>query len=464
MDILLTHGYFLTLDEAEKRVMKPYPPLGLLYISSHLKARGFDVEVLDNTFLDLTSAEATLTEKAPRLVGLYVNLMTRKNALKLIAKCKEIGAIVVLGGPEPSNYVHEYLSRGADIVVSGEGERALEELIPHIAKHGLNRLTEIRGIYFKGEHEEILSTAPRAQIENLDAQPFPDRAAIDLEQYLDTWQRHHHVRSVSLITARGCPYPCAWCSHSVYGRTHRRRSPKNVADEIARVREAYRPDQLWYADDVFTINPKWLERYAAELKRRKLDYPFETITREDRLNEATVRTLAEMGCYRLWIGAESGSQRILDGMDRRTDGVRMREMIALVKRHGIRAGTFIMVGYDGETWDDLNATAHHLRGAAPDDVLTTLSYPIKGTPYYDLVADRVIPTKAWEEGSDRDLTIRGRNSRRFYGHTQRWLRAEAELARVKDGTASWRSLVKARAASVISRMGMYATRNEVEHG
>jgi anaerobic magnesium-protoporphyrin IX monomethyl ester cyclase len=313
-----------------------------------------------------------------------------------------------------------------------------------------------------GDDGRPVSTAARPQIEDLDAQPFPDRAAIDLEQYLRTWQMHHGVRSVSLITARGCPYTCAWCSHSVYGRTHRRRSPENVADEIATIREGYRPDQLWYADDVFTINFKWLERFAAELKRRKLDYPFETITREDRLNEGIVRTLGEMGCYRLWIGAESGSQRILDGMDRRTDVTRMREMIALVKRYGIRAGTFIMVGYDGETWDDINATADHIRGAAPDDVLTTLSYPIKGTPYHDVVANRVIALKNWEEGSDRDLTIRGRNSRRFYGHAQRWLRAEAELARAGD--ASWRKRVKAKAASAVSRMGMYATRSEFEHG
>src|SRR5258706_6825134 len=314
--------------------------------------------------------------------------MARKNALRLIAKCKEVGATVVVGGPEPSNYVSEYLSRGADIIVSGEGERALEELIPHLRKWGLARLSEVRGIHFMGDGGRPVSTATRPQIEDLDAQPFPDRAAIDLEHYLRTWQTHHGVRSVSLITARGCPYTCAWCSHSVYGRTHRRRSPENVADEIAVIRETYQPDQLWHADDVFTINTKWLARYAAELKRRNLDYPFETITREDRLSEATVRTLSEMGCYRLWIGAESGSQRILDGMDRRTDAARMREMISLVKRYGIRAGTFIMVGYDGETWDDINATADHLRGAAPDDVMTTLSYPIKGTPYYDVVADR----------------------------------------------------------------------------
>ena len=464
MDILLTHGYFLAEDEVERKVMKPYPPLGLLYISSHLKARGFSVEILDTTFRTIDSAFAALEAMRPKLVGVYVNLMTRRNALKLITKAKEVGATVVLGGPEPANYAEEYLSRGADIIVKGEGERTLEALIPHLRRHGLSALETVPGICFRSD-SEVISTPARPQIEDLDTQPFPDRAAIDLELYLQTWQTHHRVRSVSLITARGCPYTCSWCSHSVYGRSHRRRSPENVADEIELIRERYSPDQLWYADDVFTIHAKWLERFAAELKRRGLHYPFETITREDRLNQNIVRTLAEMGCYRLWIGAESGSQRILDAMERRTNAARMRDMIRLVKSHGIRAGTFIMVGYEGETWSDIKLTADHLRDAAPDDVLTTISYPIKGTPYYSAVADRIIPRLSWEDGSDRDLTIRGRNSRRFYAHAQRWLQAEAELGRIGQGrTRNWRKLVRATAASAASRIGMYVSRNEVEHG
>jgi hypothetical protein len=143
----------------------------------------------------------------------------------------------------------------------------------------------------------------------------------------------------------------------------------------------------------------------------------------------------------------------------------MRDMIRLVKSHGIRAGTFIMVGYDGETWNDISLTADHLRDAAPDDVLTTLSYPIKGTPYYDAVADRIVPGRAWEEGSDRDLSIRGRNSRRFYAHAQRWLQAEAELGRIgKARPRNFKKLVKAKAASAMSRVGMFVSRNEVEHG
>jgi radical SAM superfamily enzyme YgiQ (UPF0313 family) len=465
LDILLTHGYFLAEDEAEKRVMKPYPPLGLLYISSHLKALGFSVEILDTTFRTMASALEALEVMRPKLIGVYVNLMTRRNALKLIKKAKELGSTVVLGGPEPINYAEEYLARGADIIVAGEGEKTLEALIPHLKRQGLAALETVAGITFRSDAGEIVTTSAQPKIGDLDGQPFPDREAIDLEQYLSTWQTHHGVRSVSLITARGCPYTCSWCSHSVYGRSHRRRSPDNVVDEIELIRERYRPDQLWYADDVFTIHAKWLELFAAELKRRKLHFPFETITREDRLNEKTVRTLAEMGCYRLWIGAESGSQRILDSMERRTNAVRMRDMIRLVKSHGIRAGTFIMVGYEGETWQDIRLTADHLRDAAPDDVLTTVSYPIKGTPYYDSVSDRIVPTRAWDEGSDRDLSIRGRNSRRFYAHAQRWLQAEAELGRIGSARPlNLRRLVRAKAASAMSRVGMYVSRNEVEHG
>ncbi|MEC4589740.1 MULTISPECIES: B12-binding domain-containing radical SAM protein [Nitrospirillum] len=464
-DILLTHGYFLMADPAERAVMKPYPPLGLLYISSHLKAQGFGVEVMDTTFMDMAAAQATLAAKRPAVVGIYVNLMTRGNALRLAAAAKAAGATVIFGGPEPANYAEEYLSRGGDIVVSGEGELTLAELIPHLARHGLTELDQVHGIAYRDEDGGVRRTPARKQIADLDAQPFPDRDAIDLERYLQTWKTHHGVRSVSLIVARGCPYTCNWCSHSVFGHSHRRRSAQNVADEIEFIRDTYAPDQLWFADDVFTINQKWLEQFAAEMKRRGLRYPFETITREDRLNERVADLLAELGCYRIWIGAESGSQRILDAMQRRTNAVRMREMIALVQNRGIRAGTFIMLGYDGETWEDIDETARHLRLSAPDDVLTTISYPIKGTPYYDKVADRIAGGGAWQESSDRALTVVGRKSRRFYRHAQHWLAAESRLGRLE--AAPRRDLLrhaKARASSALSRLAMYATRHEVEHG
>jgi radical SAM superfamily enzyme YgiQ (UPF0313 family) len=266
-----------------------------------------------------------------------------------------------------------------------------------------------------------------------------------------------------LITARGCPYECNWCSHGVFGYSHRRRSPQNVADELESIVATYRPDLLWYADDVFTIHHRWLYTYAAELKRRGLRLPFETISREDRLSETVIRTLAEMGCLRLWIGAESGSQRILDAMQRRTNAKRVTEMVGLLKRYGIETGMFIMLGYEGEELTDLEATVEHLKATLPDQFLTTVAYPIRDTPYYQRVKERVVPLKPWEEGSDRDQTVAGRHSRRFYDFATRWMVHEIashkeSLSPNPDRWRQARSLLQAK----IGRAGMLLTRGEVE--
>ncbi len=461
MDLLLTHGYFLAEDPAERAIMRPYPPLGLLYITSHLKARGMPVSVFDSTFRSRADFEREIDMHKPAMVGIYVTLMTRRNVLWMMQKAKANGATVILGGPEPVNYAEEYLSRGADFIVAGEGEQTLTALLAARLEGDAARYEEIDGLVFRNSLGETVRTRPRAQLPELDDQPFPDREAIDLEKYLEAWHTHHGVRSVSVITARGCPYTCRWCSHSVYGFSHRRRSPENVADELEALLSRYRPDQVWYADDVFTINKRWLARYAAELERRSIRLPFETITREDRLDEKVIETLAAMGCYRIWIGAESGSQRILDAMDRRTDAKRMRSMIRLLRSRGIRTGTFIMLGYEGEDWSDLDATAEHLRESLPDDLLTTVAYPIKGTPYYEEVAAKVVAMRPWELGSDRDLSVQGRFSVDFYGHAQHWLAAELAVATEwQRPERNYLRLAKSLASAKRHRLAMHLKRHE----
>jgi|SRR5215211_2070161 len=465
MDILLTHGYFLGEDPHELEVMRPYPPLGLLYISSHLKARGFEPQIFDTTFADRAAFERYLSHMRPRLVGIYSNMMTRRNVVRLLPPCRAAGAHVIVGGPDPVNYVEEYLDAGADVVVIGEGEHTVEELIPHLAAQGPEAMEHIQGIAYRERDGQIVRTEPRPNIRDLDSQPFPDRAAIDIPAYVDAWRTHHGMGSVSLITARGCPYTCTWCSHSVFGYTHRRRSIEDVADELQQIVETYSPDLVWYADDVFTIHHRWLRGYAEELDRRGLKVPFETISREDRLNEDVVATLARMGCYRLWIGSESGSQRVLDAMQRRTNAERVREMVHLLQRYGIQAGMFIMLGYDGEEIPDLAATVEHLKLANPDELLTTVAYPIKGTPYYDGVADRVRALKPWGEGSDRDLTVAGRHSRRFYDHATRWIVNETAHHRLRrQHRPAVRPLVKSYVNAKRGRLGMLLTRHEVEEG
>ncbi len=432
-DLLLTHGYCLEEDPVERQVMMPYPPLGLLYLSSHLKHRGHDVSVVDSTFESMATVRARIEELRPRVVGIYGNLLTRARVLQLAEWSKAAGAFVVLGGPEPAGHCEEYLARGVDVVAVGEGEQTLDELLgaTRAGRPSAEILAGIDGIAYRDDSGAVCRTTPRQQLEDLDAQPWPDRRAIDTQRYLDTWQTHHGFSSVSLITARGCPFTCTWCSHSVFGRTHRRRSVSDVADEVEWIVETYDPDRLWYADDVFTIHRRWTLDFAAELSRRNLRVPFECISRADCLSDEVVDALAEMGCHRLWIGAESGSQKILDAMKRKTRRDDVQDRTRALQARGIEVGMFIMLGYEGETEADLEETAEHLKRSAPDTFLTTVSYPIKGTDYYDLVADRVGSERPWDERTDRDLRISGRQSDRYYHAATRWLVNDVrfELAR-----------------------------------
>jgi radical SAM superfamily enzyme YgiQ (UPF0313 family) len=462
MDILLAHAYFLHTDPHELKVMKPYPPLGILHLSSYLKRAGFSVSVFDSTFADLDAFRAMLDAEHPTVVGIYVNLMTKFNALRMIRQAKAAGAWVVLGGPEPPYYAKEYLERGADVVVRGEGETALEALIPHLIAKGRRELDSVAGIAFLDDEGALVETATRPMMADLSANPWADREAIDLPRYMQTWKTHHGMSSVSVIQARGCPYTCTWCSHSVYGNTHRRRTPADAADELLWIKERYNPDLIWYADDVFAINHRWFFEYKRELEARGVRIPFECISRADRLNEDVIKALAEMGCYRLWNGSESGSQRILDAMRRKIDAADVRAKTHLLKQHGIETGMFIMLGYEGEQIIDLEETVAHLKEANPDIFLTTVAYPIKGTPFYSQVEDRIFSDRPWDQRSDRDLQIAGRRSRRFYSFATRWMVSEVALNRAKlNGGASPAKMLKLAASARIGRIGMMLTQHEV---
>jgi anaerobic magnesium-protoporphyrin IX monomethyl ester cyclase len=451
IDLLLAHGYFLERDAAEQQVMRPHPPLGLLYLSSHLKRRGLRVGVFDGTFRTMDDFSRMLERERPPLVGIAVNLMTKRNALEMIALAKRRSARVVIGGPDPPHHAAAYLAAGADVVVIGEGERTLEELAGALAD-----LSGINGIVFKAADGGIVRTPPRALLPDLDGQPHPDREAIDLPSYLNAWRERHGVGTVSLITARGCPYTCTWCSRSVFGETHRRRSVGNVADEVEAIVDRYHPERLWYADDVFAIHRTWTIEYARELERRRIRLPFECISRAERIDDDVAGALASLGCFRVWIGSESGSQRVLDAMKRKVSVEQVRDTAARLRRHGIEVGMFIMLGYDGEEMTDLQATVEHLKHTSPDVFLTTVSYPIKGTPYYDQVADRLVSPQAWGDGTDRDLVVRGRPVRTYYDFARRWMTAEvAKDQHWKRG--SYGLAARSASSALVGRLGMAVT-------
>jgi radical SAM superfamily enzyme YgiQ (UPF0313 family) len=426
MDLLLTHGYFLYEDPKELQIMKPYAPLGMLYLSSHLRAKHFDVEVYDSTFGSRQELLQILADGPPSVVGISGNLMTRRTVIEIAVAAKAAGWKVIVGGPEPASYAAEYLDAGADIVVEGEAEVTLEELLPALRAGSIEG---VAGIVFRRPDGSMVRTPARTLIPDLDAQPWPDRERVDIGRYLEVWRERHGTGSVSVITARGCPYHCTWCSHSTFGKTHRRRSARAVVDEVEWILDRYAPEMLWMADDVFTIHHGWMLEYAAEMKRRGLRVPFECITRADRLNARMAETLAELGCFRVWIGSESGSQRILDAMERGVKVEQVREAVGLCRASGIQTGMFLMFGYEGEDLSDIEATVEHVKACLPDVFLTTVSYPIKGTPYYDRVAPRLVGIQDWAHSSDRELKIAGRHSRRYFQFADQLLKSEVAAVR-----------------------------------
>ena len=416
MKIVLTHTYFINEDEIEKKIMKPYPPLGLLYLSAFLKKNDVGVNIYDTTFSIYPELIQYLEAESPDVLGIHCNLMTKFAVIKLIQYCQENKIISILGGPDASTQKNELLQIGADIIISGEGEEPLLEVIRILEKKSKHQLFEIPNVSFKTTEGKIITNKTLASRRHLDDYPFPDRSEIDLHKYLNVWETHHGQRPVSLVTARGCAFTCKWCSHSVYGFTHRRRKPANVILELKDLIRDYNPDYLWIADDVFTANKYWLRKFNLLLKENKIYIPYECIGRADRFDEETVRLLKISGCNRIWFGAESGSQKILDAMSRGINLDQVREAVHWCKEQKIECGIFVMFGYPGEEIEDINSTIEFIRDLQPDQYLTTIAYPLRGTRLYEEIEDQIMYHSDWQNHLQRDLEIKNRFRRVLYSY------------------------------------------------
>ncbi|HMB62192.1 MAG TPA: radical SAM protein [Eudoraea sp.] len=415
MSLLLTHAYYLDQDPKEQRIMKPYPPLGLLYISAYLNEKGVENHVFDTTFSDQSRQLQFIEDKKPDVVAIYTNLMTKIEVVRLIRELRNNARyrfpIIVLGGPDITYNCEKYLKAGAHYLVIGEGERSMYELYRAIAQK--LAVAKVHGIAFL-EEGQVVRTSPRAKMKDLSKLPIPNREAVPMEKYLQTWKDNHGKSSITLSTQRGCPYTCKWCSTAVYGQSYRRRPASDVAEEMAMLKARYHPDALWFVDDVFTVSHKWIHSFHEEVIRKNARIPFECITRAERLNDEVLKLLKEAGCYRIWIGAESGSQRIVDAMDRRVDIDVVKEMIRKTNALGMESGTFIMLGYPGETTEDIRKTIAYLKDARPTHYTITIAYPIKGTALYHEVENLINVQPDWETSTDREIDFKRTYPKKFY--------------------------------------------------
>jgi len=458
MKLLLTHGYFLNDDPAEQKIMKPYPPLGILYISAYLKENGIENKIFDTTFSSKNELKKYLINEQPDYVAIYVNLMTKINVLEIMKFIKSNNSInkakIILGGPEIRYNANDLLEHGADYLVIGEGEYTTLELINRLESKNEIDLSNVNGIGYKNNEGKIIFTPERALINNIDELPFPNRSGIVISDYQKVWKARHGLDAVSISTMRGCPYTCRWCSRAVYGLTYRRRSPEKVVKELRHIKENYSPETIWFVDDVFTISHKWLYGFNEELKKNNLEIKFECITRADRMNEEVIKTMKESGCFRVWIGAESGSQKIIDAMDRRVKVERVREMIKLSRKYGIEAGTFIMLGYPGETEKDIEETINHLKKSNPDYFTITVAYPIKGTEFFEEIEANQTNSFDWDKHTDRDRDFVRTYPKRYYDYAVRRVANEVKFHQKKNNGLLRPEVLKLKLKSYAAKAGM----------
>jgi len=462
MKILLSHGYFLHEDEAERRIMMPYPPQGILHLSAYLEQNGVDCDVYDTTFKTFKDLTEHLKIHKPGILGLYVNLMTRINILKIIRfirrndELKE--TIIVLGGPDVRYHTDKYLENGADYCIPGEGEITMLSLVTVLDSGDGKGRDGIRGLNYINDRGDVHYTGAPDLIKTLDDLPFPDFDEVNIRDYLNSWGSAHGYSSISVSTMRGCPYTCKWCSKAVFGTTYRRRSPVPVVDELVRLKKKFGPVRFWMVDDVFTMDKAWLREFAGLIGKREISISYECITRADRMDEEVISLLKQSGCFRVWIGAESGSQEVLDRMDRRVDAVQVREMIRASKEAGLETGTFLMLAYIGETEKNIRETLEHLKDADPDHFTITMAYPIPGTEFYNEVQmkDLKVPGE-WGTYTDREINYNKAYSDKYYRNAIRYIHHEMRAYKTGINKQKMRK-VKHKFISVASRSLMRLNR------
>jgi anaerobic magnesium-protoporphyrin IX monomethyl ester cyclase len=422
IDVLLVSPYRLAQDSLEQKLMKPYPALGLLYVAAALRPH-CQVEVFDMTFREESELAGVLAAKKPRIVGVHANIVCREGAGRVIRQAREAGALVVAGGPDPSTYEALFLAEyGADFLVAGEAEITIVELVRSILNgEPLARQQEIPGLVFLKDGQVARAPA-RPLVKDLDLLPVPAWDMINLEQYFAAWRKRWGYTSLHIMTSRGCPFSCNWCSKEIFARSFRQHSPQRVVDEMLLLRDHYGVDRLWLADDIVGPNKKWMARWHSEVSERQAQIPFECLTRVDLVSETLIGQLKDIGCWKIYYGAESGSQKVLDAMNKETKIEEIYTATRLTKEAGIQVGLFIMFGYPGEELADVRKTERMLAELKPETTGFSVAYPLKGTPFYETVKAQMAPQQhQWSSTNENRLLFKARFPNQYYNLTIRML-------------------------------------------
>ncbi len=445
--ILFAHSNFLAQDARQVAKMRPYAPLSTMIAAALVRREGHEVAVFDATFAaGIADFEQVLAATRPTIVVLMednFNFLTkmcttvrRDSALAMIAVARGAGCRIAVNGPDAADNPAIYLAVGADAIVLGEGEMAVRDVVAHwLGDTG--ELADIAGLILPGAGT-LRTTAARRALHDLDSLPHPAWDLIDVGAYRAAWRDAHGEFSWSMATSRGCPYACNWCAKPSFGRRYTMRSPEDAVAEMVRIKADIAPDHLWFSDDILGLDLDWTIAFADAVEAADAVIPFTMQSRVNLMSEAMVAALARAGAREVWLGVETGSQAILDAMDKGATVAAARDATRMLRAHGVRACWFIQLGYPGEQADDLIATRDLIRAERPDDIGVSVAYPLPGTEFHEQVRAQLGRQRNWKDTGELAMLFQGTYDTTFYRAVRDLLHREVEIGPDDAGWAALR--------------------------
>jgi len=443
--VLLTNTYFYRFDPKQWKMAQPYPPLGTIYAAAQLRREGYEVSLLDTCLRSDPADIKEYLQHKPRYLIIYddgFNYLTKmclsrmkEAAFDMIRYGKEAGCTVMISSSDSTDHYQSYLDAGADYVIHGEGEQTVIELLSYLELGKEQKPDHILGISYKTD--DYHKNPGRPVLRDLDQLASPAWDLIDVEPYRKIWMDKHGYFSLNIATTRGCPYKCNWCAKPIYGNRYNSRSPERVIDEIEDLVNRFDVHYFWMCDDIFGLKPNWVQRFRDLKKERGLDFQYKIQSRVDlMLAEDNLEALADSGAHEVWVGAESGSQKILDAMDKGTAVSQIFEATRKLKKQGVRVAFFLQFGYLGETMEDIRKTINMVLDLMPDNIGISVSYPLPGTKFYERVKLDMITKTNWVDSDDLDLMFSNTYPPLFYKVLHRYVH---DRYRIKKG---WYSILK----------------------
>lgn len=436
VEVLFTHSYHLYYDRKQAARQQPYPPLGTIYAAALVREAGFSAALFDTMIDDPDlSFERALEQYQPRVVVVcedsfnFLSKMCLSRMREVSYQMQECaaraGIPIVVHGSDSSDHVEAYLNKGFHAVLLGECEQSLIELLQEMLRKSQKANWKIPGLAYLDEPGgKIVYTGTRKRSSDLDRYPFPARDLVAIDRYSSIWRTHHGRSSTNLVASRGCPFRCNWCAKPIYGNTFLLRSAESVAEEMELLKYKYGVEHLWFADDIFALNRHWVLEFADAVERRDAAIPFKIQSRADLMTSETVAALKRAGCEEVWMGAESGSQAILDAMDKGLTVASIHRARQRLGDAGIRAAFFLQFGYPGETLAEIEETIRLVRSCRPNDIGVSVSYPLPGTIFHQRVQEQLGEKRNWVDSQDLSVMFRAAYTDEFYRSLRNALHCE----------------------------------------